>query len=171
LPTEITNQIIDRTDGIPLFIEELTKTIIESGVLTDAGDRYTLVGLLPPPAIPTSLNASLLARLDRLAPSHEVAQLGAALGRQFSHELISAAAAMPQQQLDDALAQLVSAELIFRRGTPPDAEYTFKHALVQDAAYGAARLTSVEASRAEVEGEDWRHTGRSQIVKQARLQN
>jgi class 3 adenylate cyclase len=136
LPTEVTNQIIDRTDGIPLFIEELTKTIIESGVLNDAGDRYTLVGPLPPPAIPTSLNASLLARLDRLAPSHEVAQLGAALGRQFSHELISAAAAMPQQQLDDALAQLVSAELIFRRGTPPDAEYTFKHALVQDAAYG-----------------------------------
>jgi len=82
------------------------------------------------------LHASLLARLDRLAPTREVAQIGAALGRQFSHALISAVASIPQQQVDDALAQLVRAELIFRRGTPPDAEYTFKHALVQDAAYG-----------------------------------
>jgi tetratricopeptide (TPR) repeat protein len=87
-------------------------------------------------AIPTSLQESLLARLDRLAPTSDVAQIAAALGRQFSHELISAVAAMPRQQLDDALAQLVNAELIFRRGTPPDAEYTFKHALVQDTAYG-----------------------------------
>ena len=135
LPKEIADQIIDRTDGVPLFIEELTKAVVESGVLTDAGDRYTVAGPLPPLAIPTSLNASLLARLDRLAPAREVAQIGAALGRQFSHELISAVAPMPQQQVDDALSQLVSAELIFRRGTPPDAEYTFKHALVQDAAY------------------------------------
>jgi predicted ATPase len=80
------------------------------------------------PAIPISLQASLLARLDRLAPAREVAEIAAALGRQFSHELISAAAAMPRQQLDHALTQLVQAELIFRRGTPPDAEYTFKHA-------------------------------------------
>src|SRR5262249_5407177 len=87
-------------------------------------------------AIPASLQASLLARLDRLAPVREVAQIGAALGRQFSHELIGAVAPMPQPQLDDALAQLVGAELIYRRGIPPDAEYTFKHALVQDAAYG-----------------------------------
>ena len=136
LPKEIADQIIDRTDGVPLFIEELTKTVVESGVLTDLGDRYTVAGPVPPLAIPTSLNASLLARLDRLAPSREVAQIAAALGRQFSHELISAIAPIPQQQLDDALAQLVRAELIFRRGTPPDAEYTFKHALVQDAAYG-----------------------------------
>jgi len=135
LPKEIADQIMKRTDGVPLFIEELTKAIVESGVLTDAGDRYTVAGPLPPMAIPMSLNASLLSRLDRLAPVREVAQIGAALGRQFSHELISAVAPMPQQQLDDALAQLVSAELIFRRGSPPDAEYTFKHALVQDAAY------------------------------------
>jgi class 3 adenylate cyclase/predicted ATPase len=136
LPNEIADQIIERTDGVPLFIEEMTKAVIESDVLTDAGDHYTLAGPLPPLAIPTSLNASLLARLDRLAPTREVAQIGAALGRQFSHELISSVAAMPQQQVDEALAQLVNAELIFRRGTPPDAEYTFKHALVQDAAYG-----------------------------------
>jgi class 3 adenylate cyclase/tetratricopeptide (TPR) repeat protein len=136
LPAEVLQQILARTDGVPLFIEELTKAVVESGALTDAGDRYTVAGPLPALAIPTSLNASLLARLDRLAPVREVAQIGAALGRQFSHALISAVAPMPQPQLDDALAQLLNAELIFRRGTPPDAEYTFKHALVQDAAYG-----------------------------------
>jgi predicted ATPase len=104
-------------------------------VLVDVGDRYALEGSLPPLAIPTTLNASLLARLDRLAPVRELAQVGAAIGRHFSYELIAAVADMPAQQLDDALAQLVSSELIFERGTPPDAEYTFKHALVQDAAY------------------------------------
>src|SRR5437667_11477777 len=135
LPQEIADQIVDHTDGVPLFVEELTKAVVESGMLTDAGDRYTAAGPVTPLAIPATLQASLLARLDRLAPVREVAQVGAALGRQFSHELISAVAAMPPAQLDDALAQLVSAELIYRRGTPPDAEYTFKHALVQDAAY------------------------------------
>jgi hypothetical protein len=135
LPKEISAQIIDRTDGVPLFVEELTKAVVESGMLTDAGDRYTATGPAAPLAIPASLQASLLARLDRLAPVREVAQIGAALGRQFSHELIGAVAAMPQPQLDDALAQLVGAELIYRRGTPPDAEYTFKHSLVQDTAY------------------------------------
>jgi tetratricopeptide (TPR) repeat protein len=135
LPEEIAAQIIDRTDGVPLFVEELTKAVVESGMLTDAVDRYTTAGPVAPLAIPASLQASLLARLDRLAPVREVAQIGAALGRQFSHELIAAVARMPPAQLDDALAQLVGAELIYRRGTPPDAEYTFKHALVQDAAY------------------------------------
>jgi class 3 adenylate cyclase/tetratricopeptide (TPR) repeat protein len=135
LPKEIADQIIDRTDGVPLFIEELTKAVVESGILTETEDRYSVTGPVAPLAIPTSLQASLLARLDRLAPTREVAQIAAALGRQFSHELISAVATMPGKQLDDALAQLVHAELIFRRGAPPDAEYTFKHALVQDAAY------------------------------------
>ena len=121
---------------MPLFIEELTKAVVESGLLVEAGDRYVATGPVTALAIPTSLQESLLARLDRLAPTSDVAQIAAALGRQFSHELISAVAAMPRQQLDDALAQLVNAELIFRRGTPPDAEYTFKHALVQEAAYG-----------------------------------
>lgn len=136
LPKEITDQIVDRTDGVPLFIEELTKTVMETGILVDAGDRYTTAGPVAAFAIPTSLHASLLARLDRLAPAREVAQIGAALGRSFSHELICGVAPMPRHHVDDALAQLVGAELIFRRGTPPDAEYTFKHALVQDAAYG-----------------------------------
>jgi predicted ATPase len=135
LPREIANQIVHRTDGVPLFIEELTKTVVESGIVTDAGDHYAVTGPVTPLAIPTTLHASLLARLDRLAPTREVAQIGATLGRSFSHELISAVALMPQQKLDEALEQLASAELIFRRGTPPDAEYTFKHALVQDAAY------------------------------------
>jgi class 3 adenylate cyclase/tetratricopeptide (TPR) repeat protein len=136
LPEEIAAQIVDRTDGVPLFVEELTKAVVESGMLTDAGDHYTAAEPVSPLAIPASLQASLLARLDRLAPVREVAQIGAALGRQFSHELISAVAVMPQPQLDGALAQLAGAELIHRRGIPPDAEYTFKHALVQDAAYG-----------------------------------
>jgi predicted ATPase len=131
LPNEITDQIIDRTDGVPLFVEELTKAVVETGMLTDAGDHYTATGSPTPLAIPATLQASLLARLDRLAPVREVAQIGAALGRQFSHE----AASMPPTQLDNALAQLAGAELIYRRGAPPDAQYTFKHALVQDAAY------------------------------------
>src|SRR5262249_10513811 len=114
LPQEIVAQIIDRTDGVPLFVEELTKAVIESGMLTDAGDHYAAAGPLAPLAIPSSLQASLLAGLDRLAPVREVAQIGAALGRQFSHELIAAVARIPQAQLDDALAQLVGAELIYR---------------------------------------------------------
>jgi predicted ATPase len=135
LPRDITDQIIDRTDGVPLFIEELTKAVVESGVLTETGDCHAAVGRVVPLAIPATLQASLLARLDRLPATREVAQIAAALGRQFSHELISAVTPMPHQQIDDALARLVSAELIFRRGGPPDAEYTFKHALVQEAAY------------------------------------
>src|SRR6267142_482965 len=135
LPAEIADQIIDRTDGVPLFIEELTKSVVESGWMTDAGDHYSIVGPVVPLAIPTTLQASLLARLERLAPTREVVQIAATLGRQFSHELISAVAEMPQPQLERALEQLIRAELVFRRGAPPDATYTFKHALVQDAAY------------------------------------
>jgi class 3 adenylate cyclase/predicted ATPase len=136
LPPEIAAEIIERTDGVPLFVEELTKAVLESGALAEAGDGYTVAGPLPSLTIPMTLRGSLLARLDRLAPVRDVAQIGAALGRRFSHQLIAAVAAMPAQQLNDALARLVSAELIWRRGSPPDAEYTFKHALVQDTAYG-----------------------------------
>jgi class 3 adenylate cyclase/predicted ATPase len=125
LPREVADQIVDRTDGVPLFIEELTKSVVESG-WRGGGEHL---------AIPTTLQASLLARLDRLAPTREVAQIAATLGRQFSHELISAVADMPSAKLENALEQLIRAELVFRRGTPPDATYTFKHALVQDAAY------------------------------------
>ena len=93
LPREIADQIIDRTDGVPLFIEELTKTVVESGIGDEAGERYSVAGPIAPLAIPTTLHASFLARLGRLAPTREVAQIGAALGRSFSHELISAVAA------------------------------------------------------------------------------
>jgi predicted ATPase/class 3 adenylate cyclase len=150
LPHEIADQIVERTDGVPLFIEELTKTVVESGILIEAGDRYAVTGLVARVAIPTTLQASLLARLDRLPATREVAQIGAALGRSFSHELITAVAQMPQKQIDDALAQLVSAELIFRRGAPPDAEYTFKHALVQDAAYKSLLKSRRQALHARI---------------------
>ena len=102
LPKEISDQIVDRTDGVPLFIEELTKAVVESGIVTEAGDRYAVAGPTASLAIPTSLHASLLARLDRLAPTREVAQIGAALGRSFTYELIRAVAGMPQQRLDEA---------------------------------------------------------------------
>jgi predicted ATPase len=118
LPKEIADQIIDRTDGIPLFVEELTKAVIESGVVAEVGDHYEVAGPITPLAIPTSLHASLLARLDRLAPVRELAQIAAALGRSFSYELISATAEVSREKLETALDQLVTAELIFRRGTP-----------------------------------------------------
>jgi predicted ATPase len=135
LPAPIVEQIAARTDGVPLFVEELTKTVLESGLLTDAGDHWELSGPLPPLAIPTTLHDSLMARLDRLASVKEVAQIGAVIGREFSHELLAAVAPMSANQLGDALEQLVNSELVFRRGMPPEAIYTFKHALVQDAAY------------------------------------
>jgi predicted ATPase len=126
---------VGKTDGVPLFVEELTKAVLESGLLEDAGDRYELAGPLLPLAIPSTLHDSLLARLDRLAPVREVAQLGACIGRAFGHELLAAVAPLGDNELRDALAQLCAAELLFCRGTPPEATYTFKHALVQDAAY------------------------------------
>jgi predicted ATPase len=150
LPKEIADQIVERTDGVPLFIEELTKSVMESGIVAEAGGHYAVAGPVAPLAIPTSLHASLLARLDRLAPTREVVQIGAALGRSFSHELLTAVAGMPQQRIDEALAQLVTAELIFRRGTPPDAEYTFKHALVQDAAYSTLLRSSRQQLHARI---------------------
>ena len=103
--------------------------------MTDAGDRYELTGPLPPLAIPANLHNSLMARLDRLAPVKELAQIGAVIGREFSHELLAAVADRPQGQLEIGLDQLVASELVFRRGAPPDATYSFKHALVKDAAY------------------------------------
>jgi class 3 adenylate cyclase/predicted ATPase len=135
LPCEVLRQILLKTDGVPLFVEELTKTVLESGLLADAGDHYELSGPLPPLAIPATLHDSLMARLDRLVPVKEVAQIGAVIGREFSHELLAAVAPMSGNLLGDALEQLVNAELVFRRGTPPEATYSFKHALVQDTAY------------------------------------
>jgi class 3 adenylate cyclase len=135
LPLEVIEQIVSKTDGIPLFIEELTKTVVESGLLVEEPGGYRLDRPLPPLAIPATLQDSLMARLDRLAPVKETAQIGAAIGREFSYALLSMVMERDQQALDAALAQLEEAELIYRRGAPPETVYVFKHALVQDAAY------------------------------------
>ena len=135
LPDDLVEQILAKTDGVPLFVEELTKSILESGELKDAGDHYAHAGKSHSVTIPATLRDSLMARLDRFTPVKEIAQVGAAIGREFSYELISAVAPLPLAQLDEALSQLTESGLAFRRGTPPDATYTFKHAMVQDAAY------------------------------------
>jgi len=135
LPVEILDQIVERADGIPLFIEELTKTLLEGDLLQERGSHYVLDRPVPPLAIPSSLHASLMARLDRLSPVREVAQIGASLGREFSYEVLAAVAGRRDDQLRDALDQLAGAGLIFRSGSSPRAAYIFKHALVQDAAY------------------------------------
>jgi class 3 adenylate cyclase len=135
LPAAVLVQIVTRTDGVPLFVEELTKSILESGELMEVGDHYEYAGSARAVTIPATLRDSLMARLDRFMPVKEIAQIGAAIGREFSYELVAAVAPMPQAQLDDALVRLSESGLAFRRGTPPDAIYTFKHALVQDAAY------------------------------------
>jgi class 3 adenylate cyclase/predicted ATPase len=134
-PREVIDQIADRTDGVPLFVEELTKTVLESGLLREESDRYVLDRALPPVAIPTTLHASLLARLDRFAPVRRVAQTGAAIGREFSYTLLRAVSPLPDEELQSALTRLVASELVFQRGTLPGAVYSFKHALVQDAAH------------------------------------
>jgi class 3 adenylate cyclase/predicted ATPase len=123
LPDEVVAQIADRTDGVPLFVEELTKSVLESGT--------PLVG------IPTTLHDSLMARLDRLASVRHVAQIGAAIGREFSYTLLRVVSRLSEDELQAALGRLVGSELVFQRGTPPDAVYSFKHALVQDAAHGS----------------------------------
>ena len=135
LPPEVIEQIVARTDGVPLFVEELTKTIVDSDALTETLDGYSLSAPLPRMAVPETLQDSLMARLDRLAPVKEVAQIGAVIGREFGADLLGAVAGRDKGDLEDALQQLVEAELIFRRGWPPDEIYVFKHALVQDAAY------------------------------------
>lgn len=135
LPEAVLDQILSRTDGVPLFVEELTKAVLESGLLRDAGDRYLLAGPLPALAIPDSLQDSLLARLDRLGTVKELAQLAATVGRSFSYQLLAAVSHMDKTALDDALTRLEDSELVYRRGLPPDLTYEFKHALVQGAAY------------------------------------
>jgi class 3 adenylate cyclase len=135
LPREVMDQILAHTDGVPLFIEELTKMVLEVGLLQERDGEFVLERPLPPLAIPTTLQASLMARLDRLSPVREVAQVGAVAGRDFHYELLNAVAGLPSERLDDALDQLVRSELIFRRGEIPHAVYTFKHVLVRDAAY------------------------------------
>ncbi|MSP12518.1 MAG: adenylate/guanylate cyclase domain-containing protein [Chloroflexi bacterium] len=135
LPAEVAEQIVAKTDGVPLFVEELTKMVLESGLLRETAERYELAGPLPPLAIPATLQDSLLARLDRLASIKEVAQLAAAIGREFSYELLQAVSPLDAASLQAGLGRLVDAEMLYQRGAPPQASYTFKHALIQDAAY------------------------------------
>src|SRR5207344_3199209 len=161
LPAEVLEQIVAHTDGVPLFVEELTKSVLESGLLREAGDHYTLLAPLPPLAIPTSLRDSLLARLDRLAPVKEIAQIGACIGREFSYELLACISTLSTEQLDASLRKLTEAGLVYRRGTPPDATYTFKHALVQDAAYDSllkSKRAQLHAQIAQVLEKDFSDT-------------
>ena len=135
MPAEVLQQVVAKTDGVPLFVEELTRTVLESGWLRDQGDRYELTAALPPLAIPSTLQDSLMARLDRLATGKEVAQVGAALGRTFQYDLLRAVASIDEETLQAALAKLGEADLLHQRGVPPDATYIFKHALIQETAY------------------------------------
>ena len=135
LPDEVLDEIVAKTDGVPLFVEELAKTVLELGLLTDAGDRYVLSRPLPPLAIPATLHDSLMARLDRLAPVKEVAQVAACIGREFDYPLLAAVSPVPEPELSAALDRLVAAELVFARSEPPEGGYAFKHALVGDAAH------------------------------------
>jgi predicted ATPase len=135
LPADVMAEIVERTDGIPLFVEEMTKAVLKAG---GAGEARHIAAAVPSAAlaVPASLHASLMARLDRLGSAKDVAQIGAAIGREFSHPLLAAVMAEPEAKLQSALDRLVTAGLLFRQGAPPHTTYLFKHALVQDAAYG-----------------------------------
>ena len=135
LPANIRQDIIERTDGIPLFVEEMTKAVLEAGS-ESASERTAAAVPSRALAVPASLHASLMARLDRLGSAKEVAQIGAAIGREFSHALLAAVVQKPEAELQSRLDRLIEAGLLFRQGVPPQASYLFKHALVQDAAYG-----------------------------------
>ena len=135
LPGELLDQILERTDGAPLFVEELTQAVLESGILRDAGDHWELPGPLPPPAIPTTIQDSLMARLDRLGTCKEVAQIGACIGREFDRGLLAAISPTNEADLQESLDRLVDSGLVFRHGSGGEAVYMFKHALVRDVAY------------------------------------
>ena len=141
LPDEVMEQILQKTDGVPLFVEELTKTVLESGLLSESEGEYKVEGALPPIAVPSTLQDSLMARLDRMAPVRDVAQIAAAIGREFSLDLLAAVAERGEDDIAAALDQLVASELVFRRGMPPHQTFSFKHALVQDAAYASLLIS------------------------------
>jgi predicted ATPase len=137
LPAEVMQHVVSKTDGVPLFVEELTKTVLESDVLRQVNGHYELLGPLSTLAIPSTLQDSLMARLDRHPVGKEVAQLGAVLGREFAYTTLKALTPLDDVTLQERLAQLVEAELLYQRGRPPRARYTFKHALIQDVAYAS----------------------------------
>jgi TOMM system kinase/cyclase fusion protein len=135
LPPEVVEQIVAKTDGVPLFVEELTKMVLESGLLQERAEGYELPRPLPPLAIPATLHDSLMARLDRLAAVKGLAQLGATVGREFAYDLLQAVSPWDAETVQRGLSQLVEAELLYQQGLPPQATYVFKHALIQEAAY------------------------------------
>jgi len=142
LPAEVLQHVLTGADGVPLYVEEITKMVLESGLLRDCDDRYELTAPLQPLAIPTTLQDSLTARLDRLPEAKPVAQLAAAIGREFSYELLQAVSPLDPVALQRELARLVDAELLYQRGLPPSAGYIFKHALIQEAAYRSLLRTT-----------------------------
>jgi class 3 adenylate cyclase len=150
LPPEVLAQIVAHADGVPLFIEELTKSVLESRLLHEEDDRYTLLEPLPVLAIPTTLSASLMERLGRRAGVRELAQIGACIGREFSYELLASVSPHQGGEFEDELEQLVRTGLVFRRGTPPNVVYTFKHALVQDAAYDSLLKSKRQLLHAQI---------------------
>ena len=135
LPAEVVEHIVAKADGVPLYVEELTKTILESEFLRETDDRYVLAGAISELSIPATLQDSLMARLDRLPTLREVAQMGAVLGREFAYEMLRGVVGLDELQLQSGLEQLVADELLYQRGRVPRAKYIFKHALIQDAAY------------------------------------
>ncbi len=135
LPDEVRDHIVQKTDGVPLFVEELTKTVLESEFVMEQERAYVLTESLAPLALPSTLHDSLMARLDRLGPVKEIAQIGAVIGREFEHKILAAASPLPENGLRDAMSQLIDAGLVFARGTTQGVSYKFKHALVRDAAY------------------------------------
>jgi len=150
LPREVTDQIVSRADGVPLFLEELTKAVLESDLLEQRNGQYVLKGPLRALAIPTTLQGSLMARLDRSALAKEIAQIGAAIGREFSYALLRAVAAIDEGALNEALGKLEDANLASCRGRPPEATYSFRHALVQDTAYASLLKTRRQALHRQI---------------------
>ena len=187
MPAEILEEIVAKTDGVPLFVEELTKHVLESGLVAASGDRLEATGALSSIEIPSSLQDSLMARFDRLGPVKRLAQVGAAIGREFSHDLIAATAGMDAPTLDDALVELVDSELLFRREKARATTYQFKHALVQDVAYASLlkrnrrsmhlhiaevyteQFPEVAASQPEVLARHWSEGGRPREALLCRL--
>jgi len=149
LPDDVRREIVARCDGIPLFVEEMTKAVLEAKA-EDHSWRSTAASPSPGPSVPASLHASLMARLDRLGPAKDVAQIAAAIGREFSHKLLEAVVSKPAGDLAIALDRLLSAGLLFRQGLPPQATYLFNHALVQDAAYGTLLRDARRALHARI---------------------
>jgi predicted ATPase len=137
LPQEVLAQVVAKTDGVPLFVEEVTKAILESGQLKACDGHYELIGSFSTLAIPATLQDSLMARLDRLVTAKAVAQYAAVIGRQFAYDLLSTVSQLDAATLQRELRQLVEAEIVYQRGLPPQATYVFKHALIQDAAYAS----------------------------------